>query len=131
MPLLTADQREQFLANGRQSDRDHVSVVKFFNPVGIRTWLANELDADGDIAGRRNHVRIRRTEDRAMSGRPILQLYTTFAEFETLYERHDRTRSTGKTVTVDRQALIHILMDHARMLEALRKAGRVDVAEPH
>lgn len=65
-----------------------------------------------------------------MSGRPILQLYTTFAEFETLHERHC-TRSTSKTVTVDRQALIHILMDHARMLEALRKAGRVDVAEPH
>ncbi|TGR23206.1 DUF2958 domain-containing protein [Mesorhizobium sp. M00.F.Ca.ET.149.01.1.1] len=51
MPLLTADQREQFLANGRQSDRDHVPVVKFFNPVGIRTWLATELDADCDIPG--------------------------------------------------------------------------------
>ncbi|RWA88276.1 MAG: DUF2958 domain-containing protein [Mesorhizobium sp.] len=51
MPLLTPDQREPFLANGRQSDRDHVSVVKFFNPVGIRTWLATELDADGDIPG--------------------------------------------------------------------------------
>ena len=66
-----------------------------------------------------------------MSGRPLLQLYTTFAEFEVLHERHDRTRSTSKTVRVDRQALIHVLMDHARMLEALRKAGRVDVAEPH
>lgn len=51
MPLLTADQREQFLADGRRSDRDHVPVVKFFNPVGIRTWLATELDADGDIPG--------------------------------------------------------------------------------
>jgi hypothetical protein len=48
-----------------------------------------------------------------------------------LHERHDRTRSTSKTVAVDRQALIHILMDHARLLEALRKSGRVDVAEPH
>lgn len=65
-----------------------------------------------------------------MSGRPLLQLYTTMNEFETLHERHDRTRSTSKTVTVDRQALIHILMDHARMLEALRKAGQVDIAEP-
>lgn len=65
-----------------------------------------------------------------MSGRPLLRLYTTLAEFEALHERHDRTRSTGKTVTVDRQALIHILMDHAGMLEALRKAGRVDIAEP-
>lgn len=51
-------------------------------------------------------------------------------EFETMHARHDRTRSTSKTVAVDRQTLIHILMDHARMLEALRKAGRVDVAEP-
>jgi hypothetical protein len=51
-------------------------------------------------------------------------------EFETQHERHDHTRSTSKTVTVDRQALIHVLMDHARMLEALRKAGRVDIAEP-
>jgi len=65
-----------------------------------------------------------------MSGRPVLRLYTTLAEFEALHERHDRTRSTSKMVTVDRLALIHILMDHARMVEALRKAGRVDVAEP-
>ena len=65
-----------------------------------------------------------------MSGRPLLQLYTTLAEFEILHERHDRTRSSSKTVTVDRQALIHILMDHARILEALRNAGRVDIAEP-
>jgi hypothetical protein len=49
IPLLTADQREQLLANGRQSGRDHVPVVKFFNPVGIGTWLATKLDADGDI----------------------------------------------------------------------------------
>ena len=48
MPLLTPDQREQLLANGRQSGRDHVPVVKFFNPVGIGTWLATELDEDGD-----------------------------------------------------------------------------------
>ena len=37
MPLLTTDQRDHLLANGRQSGRDHVSVVK------------SELDADGDI----------------------------------------------------------------------------------
>lgn len=48
MPLLTPDQREQLLANGRQSGRDHVPVVKFFNPVGVGTWLATELDADND-----------------------------------------------------------------------------------
>ncbi len=49
MPLLTPDQREQLLANGRQPSRDHVPVVKFFNPVGIGTWLATELESDGDI----------------------------------------------------------------------------------
>ncbi|GAA4134667.1 hypothetical protein ACFFTN_13090 [Aminobacter aganoensis] len=65
-----------------------------------------------------------------MSSRPILKLYTTMPEFELLHKRHDRTRSTSRTVTVDRQAQIHILMDHARMLEALRKAGRVDIAAP-
>ncbi|MET2831250.1 DUF2958 domain-containing protein [Mesorhizobium shangrilense] len=49
MPLLTPNQREQLLANGRRSGRDHVPVVRFFNPVDIGTWLAAELDADGDI----------------------------------------------------------------------------------
>ena len=48
MRLLTPEQREQLLANGRQSDRDHVPVGKFFNPVEIGTWLATELDADND-----------------------------------------------------------------------------------
>lgn len=48
MPLPTPDQREQLLANGRQSGCDHVPLVKFFNPVGIGTWLATELDADHD-----------------------------------------------------------------------------------
>jgi hypothetical protein len=48
IPLLTPEHREQLLANGRQRDVDHVPVVKFFNPVGIGTWLATELDADHD-----------------------------------------------------------------------------------
>ena len=48
LQLLTPHQREQLLANGRQSGGDHVPVVKFFNPVGIGTWLATELDADND-----------------------------------------------------------------------------------
>ncbi len=41
-----------------------------------------------------------------MSGRLLLQLYTTMDEFETLHERHDRTRSTSRTVTEDCQALM-------------------------
>jgi hypothetical protein len=48
MILLTDDLRDRLLANGRQCDVDHVLVVKFFNPVGAATWLATELDADGD-----------------------------------------------------------------------------------
>ena len=48
-PLLTSELREKLLANGRKHDADHVPVVKLFNPVGAATWLATELDADGDI----------------------------------------------------------------------------------
>lgn len=48
MILLTDDQRDLLLANGRQRDVDHMPVVKFFNPLGEGVWLATELDADGD-----------------------------------------------------------------------------------
>ena len=48
MILLTPLLRERLLANGRLRDVDHVPVVKFFNPVGAATWLATELDEDGD-----------------------------------------------------------------------------------
>lgn len=48
MILLTDDLRDRLLANSRQPDTDHAPVVKFFNPVGAGTWLAMELDADGD-----------------------------------------------------------------------------------
>jgi hypothetical protein len=48
MPLLTPELRAQLLSNGRQNDVDHVPLVKFFNPVGIGTWLATELAEDGD-----------------------------------------------------------------------------------
>ncbi len=48
MILLTDDLRERLLANGQQLDIDHVPVIKFFNPLGAGTWLATELDADGD-----------------------------------------------------------------------------------
>jgi len=61
--------------------------------------------------------------------RPLLTLYTTMREFEGLHARHDRTRSTSKTVTVERDALIHLLMDHSRMLDALRQAGQVRIEE--
>jgi hypothetical protein len=48
-------------------------------------------------------------------------------EFEGLHERYDRTRSTSRAITVDREALIHLLMDHSRMVEALRQAGQVQI----
>jgi hypothetical protein len=48
MILLPQDLRERLLANGRRRGLDHVPVVKFFNPLGIGTWLATELDEDGD-----------------------------------------------------------------------------------
>ena len=62
--------------------------------------------------------------------RPLITLYTTMAEFEELHARYDRTRSISKSVTVDREALIHLLMDHSRLIEALRQAGHVHLADP-
>jgi hypothetical protein len=39
MILLTQDLRECLLANGRHGGLDHAPVVKFFNPLGVGTWL--------------------------------------------------------------------------------------------
>lgn len=49
MILLTPSMRARLLANGRTPDADHIPVVKFFNPFGQGTWLATELDEDGDV----------------------------------------------------------------------------------
>ncbi len=57
MILLTQDLRYALRANDlarRVAQRDGkrepdpVPVVKFFNPIGAATWLATELDEDGD-----------------------------------------------------------------------------------
>jgi hypothetical protein len=51
MDLLTQRLRARLRANADRADgldRDPVPVVKFFNPCGAATWLATELDADGD-----------------------------------------------------------------------------------
>jgi Protein of unknown function (DUF2958) len=48
MILLTPAIRARLLANGLESDVDHAPVVKLFNPVCAATWLASELDQDGD-----------------------------------------------------------------------------------
>lgn len=42
--------------------------------------------------------------------RPLITLYTSMAEFEALHERYDRTRSTSKSVTVEREALTGALI---------------------
>jgi hypothetical protein len=47
MLLLSQDQRESLIANGK-SRCDHAPVVKLFSPVGAATWLFSELDEDGD-----------------------------------------------------------------------------------
>jgi hypothetical protein len=57
MILLTPEHREKLRANTlareeayrlRKAEPDPVPVVKFFNPCGSATWLATELDEDGD-----------------------------------------------------------------------------------
>lgn len=51
MILVTEVLRETLRANALaagQSGHDPVPVVKFFNPAGAGTWLATELDDDGD-----------------------------------------------------------------------------------
>ena len=48
MILLTPELHDRLLANGRLRAADHVPVVKLFNPLGAASWLATELDEDGD-----------------------------------------------------------------------------------
>ena len=59
MKLLTKEQRELLLKNGRdqrqvkgtKAEKDFWPVVKLFNPAGAATWLLTELDPeDHDIA---------------------------------------------------------------------------------
>ncbi|HVI97516.1 MAG TPA: DUF2958 domain-containing protein [Sphingomonas sp.] len=53
MILLTPEQRAALRANGDAAaigtpGHDPAPVVKLFNPIGAATWLATELDSDGD-----------------------------------------------------------------------------------
>lgn len=51
MTLLTPALREALARNAARADapgHDPAPLVKFFNPLGPATWLATELDADGD-----------------------------------------------------------------------------------
>lgn len=58
------------------------------------------------------------------------KLHTATAEFESLWECLDKVRSTSQSVRVDKQALIHVLMDHASMFEALFKRPPVRPRKP-
>lgn len=46
--LRTADIARRVLERAGEAEPDPVPLVKFFNPVGAATWLATELDRDGD-----------------------------------------------------------------------------------
>ncbi len=54
MKLLTKEQRERLLKNGRdqrhvkgtKAEKDFWPVVKFFYPAGAATWLVTEADPD-------------------------------------------------------------------------------------
>lgn len=46
-PALVAALRANAKADDRET-RDPIPLVKFFNPLGLGTWLATELDADED-----------------------------------------------------------------------------------
>lgn len=53
MILITQEQRSALRGNAdtaaqRAPGHDPAPVVKFFSPLGAATWLATELDADGD-----------------------------------------------------------------------------------
>lgn len=49
MTLLPENLRARLLLNGAaERETDHVPVVKFFNPLGVGTWLLPEMMADGD-----------------------------------------------------------------------------------
>ena len=48
VPLLTPELAEALRAHARLREPDPAPVVKFFNPAGAGTWLATELDEDGD-----------------------------------------------------------------------------------
>jgi len=48
MLRIPPDLKARLLANGAGPERDHLPVVKLFNPVGVATWLITEMEADED-----------------------------------------------------------------------------------
>ena len=48
------------------------------------------------------------------------KLKTTDEQFNGLHEALDKVRKTSKTVTVDKQALSNLLMDHSTIAKELK-----------
>ena len=48
MSLLTPELRAALRAQGEARAEDQRPLVKLFNPLSAATWLASELDSDGD-----------------------------------------------------------------------------------
>jgi hypothetical protein len=46
MILIPEELRPQLLANGHDTENDHVPVVKLFDPCGAATWLISAIEPD-------------------------------------------------------------------------------------
>ena len=57
--------------------------------------------------------------------RPVVRLATTMSEFEGVHSELDRVKR-GKSVSISKDALAHLLIDHTSMLNVLREHGRVE-----
>ena len=44
MELITGEQWQRLLSNGKEPDKDHIPVVKIFTPDAGATWLITECD---------------------------------------------------------------------------------------
>ena len=112
MKLLTETQREQLLANGRNRDRDHPPVVRFFNPCGSGTWLFSELSEDGDT----------------LFGLADLGFGTPELGYSSLFEMASVRLRFGLGIERD----LHFAPSHALTVyaEAARAAGRIVESGP-
>jgi hypothetical protein len=50
-----------------------------------------------------------------------MKLHTSDEQFESLHRVCDKARTTSKAVTVDRQALINLLMDHSNLVAQVER----------
>ena len=46
MILIPEELRPQLLANGHDTETDHVPIVKLFDPCGAATWLISAIEPD-------------------------------------------------------------------------------------